>query len=116
MAAAEKAFAEAAVTAHTEMAEIHEQASADAERIIAELRGAAAAEIERVRRHGMDRVEQVRRQLREELGHDLTVAVLDRAEFVVRERLQLSRARSDSIDRFLDDLAVQAELAEELRG
>ncbi|MGY1898142.1 F0F1 ATP synthase subunit B family protein [Nocardia gipuzkoensis] len=115
LAAAEQAFAEAAVTARTEMADIHEQASADAEWIIAELRGATAAEIERVRRHGMDRVEQVRRQLREELGHDLTVAVLDRAELVVRERLHLPRARSDSIDRFLDDLAVQAELADELR-
>ncbi|MBF6475401.1 MULTISPECIES: F0F1 ATP synthase subunit B family protein [Nocardia] len=116
LAAAERAFAEAAVTARAEMAEIHEQASVDAERIIAELRGATAAEIERVRRHGMDRVEQVRRQLRDELGYDLTVAVLDRAESVVRERLQLPRARSDSIDRFLDDLAVQAELADELRG
>ncbi|WP_280247846.1 hypothetical protein [Nocardia abscessus] len=58
----------------------------------------------------------MRRQLREELGRDLTVAVLDRAEFVVRERLELPRARSDSIDRFLVDLAVQAELAEELLG
>ncbi|WP_431969064.1 hypothetical protein [Nocardia sp. bgisy134] len=116
LAAAERAFAEAAASARTEVAHIHEEARADAERIVAELRRTAAAEVERVRRYGVDRIAQVNRQLREELGHDLTVAVLDRTECVVRERLVSPGAVSDSIDRFLDELGLHAGLAEELRS
>ncbi|MEU2252467.1 hypothetical protein ABZ540_04735 [Nocardia xishanensis] len=116
LAAAERAFAEAAATARTEVAQIHEEARADAERILAELRRTAAAEVARVRGYGERRVAQVNRQLREELGQDLTAAVLDRTEFVVAERLGSPEAVSDSIDRFLDELAVHAGLAEELRN
>ncbi|MEV0033526.1 hypothetical protein [Nocardia sp. NPDC050793] len=116
LAAAERAFAEAAATARTEVAHIHEEARADAERILAELRRTAAAEVDRVRGYGADRVAQVNRQLREELGQDLIAAVLDRAEYVVRERLDAPSAVSGSIDRFLDELAVHARLAEEHRG
>ncbi|MBF6300955.1 hypothetical protein IU459_25910 [Nocardia amamiensis] len=105
LAAAERAFAEADAMACIEVARIHREAHADAERILAELRETAAAEVERVRRHGLDHLQQVRRQLREELGHDLTTTVLDRAEFMVRERLDSPGARSDSIDRVLDELA-----------
>ncbi|WP_330230625.1 hypothetical protein OHA40_32550 [Nocardia sp. NBC_00508] len=109
LAAAERAFAEAAATADIEAAHIRREARADAERILAELRNTTAAEVERVRRQGMDRLQQVHRQLLEELGHNLTTTVLDRAEFVVRERLDSPRARSDSIDTFLDELAGLAE-------
>ncbi|WP_157172402.1 F0F1 ATP synthase subunit B family protein [Nocardia pneumoniae] len=105
LAAAERAFAEADARACSEVTRIHREAHADAERILAELRETAAAEVERVRRHGLDHLRQVRRQLREELGHDLTTAVLDRAESVLRERLDSPDARSDSIDRVLDELA-----------
>ncbi|MFI5779863.1 hypothetical protein [Nocardia sp. NPDC051570] len=106
LAAAERAFAEAAATAQAEVADIHREARADAEWIVAEVRKTAAAEVDRVRRHGMDRVAQVRRQLRHDIGHDLTVAALDRTEAVVRERLDSPRARSASIDRFLEELAA----------
>ncbi|WP_454197184.1 F0F1 ATP synthase subunit B family protein [Nocardia sp. Marseille-Q1738] len=109
LAAAERVFAEADARARIEVAHIHREARTDAERILAELRKTAAAEVERVRRHGMDHLQQVRRQLREELGHDLTTTVLDRAERVVRERLGSPGARSDSIDRVLDELAGVAE-------
>ncbi|MEV6325706.1 hypothetical protein AB0M45_31745 [Nocardia sp. NPDC051787] len=113
LAAAERAFAEADTRACIEVAHIHREARADAERILAELRKTAAAEVERVRRHGMDHLQQVRRQLREELGHDLSTTVLDRAEFVVRKRLDSPGARSDSIDLVLDELA---DVAEKLPG
>ncbi|RDI64906.1 F0F1 ATP synthase subunit B family protein [Nocardia pseudobrasiliensis] len=106
LAAAERAFAEAAATARAEVADIHREARADAERIVAQVRETAAAEVDRVRRHGMARVAQLRRQVREDLGHDLTAAVLDRAEAVVRDRLDSPKAKSDSIDRFLAELAA----------
>ncbi|MCM6774716.1 hypothetical protein NDR87_12710 [Nocardia sp. CDC159] len=109
LAAAERAFAEAVAAAATEVAQIQREARDDAERIVAELRETAAAEVERVRIHGMDRVARVQRQLRAELGHDLTVALLDRAESVVRERFDSVAARSASIDRFLDELASAGE-------
>ncbi|MBF6327659.1 hypothetical protein [Nocardia transvalensis] len=106
LTAAEQAFAEAITRARTEVAHIHREALEDAEHIVADMRRAAATEIERVRKLGEDRIAQVQRRLQDELGHDLTTAVLDRVESIVRERLDSPRARSDSIDRFLDELAA----------
>ncbi|WP_431955679.1 hypothetical protein [Nocardia lijiangensis] len=114
LAAAERAFAEATAAAHAEVARIGREARDDADRIVAALRDTAAAEVERVRRQGLHHIAQVHRQLEEELTHELTTGVIDRAESIARDRLRSHRARSESIDHFLDELAIQARLAEEL--
>ncbi|MEV0338599.1 hypothetical protein AB0H49_06195 [Nocardia sp. NPDC050713] len=116
LAAAERAFAKAVAAAQVEVARIGHQARDDADRIVTELRDTAAAEVERVRREGLRNVALAHRQLEEELTHDLTTAVIDRAESIARDLLESPLARSSSIDRFLDELTARARATEDLSG
>lgn len=107
LAAAERAFAQSIADARTEVAAIRREARKDAEQILRSLRETAALEADRVHRQGLLNLAQVRRQLEDDLTHELTNAVIDRAESIVRDHQRSALARSQSIDRFLAVLATQ---------
>ncbi|RJO68275.1 hypothetical protein D5S18_33160 [Nocardia panacis] len=105
LAAAERAFAAAVHAAEAEVARIHREAREDAEGILAGLRETAATETIRVRRAGLRNLSRTRDRLEAELAGDLTTAVLDRTESILRERLESPEAKAESIDLFLAELA-----------
>lgn len=108
---AKSAYDSAVAEAQAELVRMREEARVDAERIIAQMREAAAAEVERVRRTGRDQVLQFRRQLMRDLEVDLSAAMLALTEEKVREQVGSPQARSESIERFLNDLEILANSA-----
>ena len=105
---AKRSYANAITEAHTELEQIRADARADAEYIVAQMREAAAAEVERVRRQGRDQVAQLRRQMVRDLETDLAAAMLAITEEKVRDQVATPEAKSDSIERFLEDLEILA--------
>lgn len=108
---AKAAYDSAMSEAQTELERMREEARVDADRIIAQMREAAAAEVERVRRQGRDQILQFRRQLIRDLEVDLSAAMLALTEEKVREHISTPQARSESIEKFLDDLEALANSA-----
>lgn len=96
----EAAVAQAAIAAE----HFAREACAEAERIIEQAREAAEAEAARVHRYGQEQIARLRGELTRELRSDLHTAVLASTEQQVRQRLEASKARTDSVDRFLDEL------------
>ncbi|WP_233434161.1 F0F1 ATP synthase subunit B family protein [Nocardia yamanashiensis] len=108
---AKAAYDSAMSEAQAELERMREEARVDADRIIAQMREAAAAEVERVRRQGRDQILQFRRQLIRDLEVDLSAAMLALTEEKVREHISTPQARSESIEKFLDDLEALANSA-----
>ncbi|NKY84914.1 hypothetical protein HGA07_04660 [Nocardia veterana] len=105
---AKRSYANALTEAHTELEQIRADARADAEFIVAQMREAAAAEVERVRRQGRDQIAQLRRQMVRDLETDLAAAMLAITEEKVRDQVGTPEAKSESIERFLEDLEILA--------
>ncbi len=105
---AKQAYDNAMAEAQKELERMRVDAQDDAEHIIAQMREAAAAEVERVRKQGREQILQLRRQLIRDLQTDLTAAMLDRTEEKVRIRITSPQAQSESIERFLEELEVLA--------
>ncbi|WP_405492479.1 hypothetical protein [Nocardia sp. NBC_00511] len=106
--AAKTAYDNAITEAKAELDRMREEARIDADRIIAQMREAAAAEVERVRKQGRDQILQYRRQMIRDLETDLAAAMLALTEEKVREQIGSPQARSESIDKFLEDLEALA--------
>ncbi len=105
---AKQSYANALTEAHAELEQIRADARADAEFIVAQMREAAAAEVERVRRQGRDQIAQLRRQMVRDLETDLAAAMLAITEEKVRDQVGTPGAKSESIERFLEDLEILA--------
>ena len=101
---AKQAYESALNEAERESARIRDDARADALQITGQLRAQADAEVARVAQHGRDQVVLARAQLIRELKTDLGTAAVDQAARRVREHLDADQAKSDSVDRFLDEL------------
>ncbi|MFD0359941.1 hypothetical protein ACFQZZ_00545 [Nocardia sp. GCM10030253] len=100
----EAALAQAGLAA----AQLEKDAHAAAERILADMREEAEEVAVRTKRHGLERIGQVRRELVHELRAGLHAAVLERTEHMVRHRLSSPQAKSGGVDRFLDELEAMA--------
>ncbi|MFI5780604.1 hypothetical protein [Nocardia sp. NPDC051570] len=105
---AKQSYDSAMAEAQSELERMRVDARDDAEHIIAQMREAAAGEVERVRKQGRDQILQLRRQLIRDLQTDLTTAMLDRTEEKVRLKITTVEAKSESIERFLEELETLA--------
>ncbi|MCM6775201.1 hypothetical protein NDR87_25195 [Nocardia sp. CDC159] len=105
---AKQAYDNAISEAQAELERLRADAREDAEHIIAQMREAADAEVERVRKQGRDQILQLRRQLVRDLQTDLTAAMIDRTEEKVRVKIDTPEAKSESIERFLEELEALA--------
>ncbi|MGZ8179401.1 F0F1 ATP synthase subunit B/delta [Williamsia sp. SKLECPSW1] len=101
---ARDAHANAVEEARATASQIREEARGDAQAIAEELAAQADAEVARIREHGTAQVELNRTNLVRGLRADLGLASVELAGSVVREHLQDSSARQDSIDRVIDEL------------
>lgn len=105
---AKQAYDNALAQAQAELETLRADAQTDAKFIVAQMREAAAAEVERVRKQGRARILQLRRQMVSDLETDLAAAMLELTEEKVRDRVSTPQAKSDSIERFLEDLEALA--------
>jgi F-type H+-transporting ATPase subunit delta len=112
LAEARHAFDEAVDEAHKESAKIRADAHTDAAQIAEQLRAQADAEVTRVSQHGREQVGLAHAQLIRELKADLGKAALTQAGRQVRDHLDSPQAKSESVDRFLDELEAMAGAAE----
>ncbi|WP_069167938.1 F0F1 ATP synthase subunit B family protein [Nocardia altamirensis] len=100
----EAALAQAALAATQFADEAHTAAAG-----ILEDAAAAAEELAlRTKRHGHERISRARREAVDELRAGLHAAVLERTEHTVRQRLTSAHAKSQGVDRILDELEVMA--------
>ncbi|QBS40696.1 hypothetical protein [Nocardia sp. CS682] len=105
---AKKVYDEGLAEAKAELAQLLEDAHADAEDIVVKMRETAAAEVERVRKQGRDQIELMRRQLIRDLKADFSQQVLMHTSDSVRDQVQSPQIKSDAVERFLDDLETMA--------
>ncbi|WP_024803454.1 ATP synthase F0F1 subunit delta [Nocardia sp. BMG51109] len=105
---AKQAYDSALAQAEVELEVMRAEARADAGHIIAQMREAAAAEVERVRKQGRAQIFQLRRQMVSDLEADLAAAMLELTEEKVRDQAASARAKSESIEKFLEDLEALA--------
>ncbi|MBF6175259.1 F0F1 ATP synthase subunit B family protein [Nocardia blacklockiae] len=108
LAEAKAAYDSALAQAQAELEVLRAEARADSELIIAQMREAAAAEVERVRKQGRAQILQLRRQMIRDLETDLAAAMLELTEEKVRDQVSTPQAKSESIERFLEDLEALA--------
>ncbi|MBB5918422.1 F-type H+-transporting ATPase subunit delta [Nocardia transvalensis] len=108
LAEAKQAYDSALAQAQAELEVLRADARADAEFIIAQMRDAAAAEVDRVRKQGRAQILQLRRQMIRDLETDLAAAMLELTEEKVRDQVSTPRAKSESIEKFLEDLEALA--------
>jgi|GEM_PF-4283604 len=105
---AKRSYDNALAEAQTELERLRADARADADHIIAQMREAASAEVERVRKQGRDQIGQLHRQMVRDLQAELVTNMLDRTEERVRQQVATLQAKSDSVEKFLEDLEVMA--------
>ncbi|MCG5430689.1 F0F1 ATP synthase subunit B/delta [Mycobacterium sp. MYCO198283] len=105
---ADAAHAKALDEAKRESKRITEEARADAERIREQLRAQADAEVERIKIQGAQQVQLLHAQLVRQLRAELGVQSVRRAGELVREHVSDSERQSQTVDRFLDELADMA--------
>ncbi|KAA8880037.1 hypothetical protein F3087_42265 [Nocardia colli] len=105
---AKQVYDEGMAEAKAELAQLLEDAHADAEDIVVKMREAAAAEVERVGKQGRDQIELMRRQLIRDLKADFSKQVMAHTTESVREQVQSPQIKSDAVERFLDDLQAMA--------
>ncbi|WP_241387125.1 F0F1 ATP synthase subunit B [Rhodococcus sp. CH91] len=111
---AEEAQAEAAAAleqyrsqlaeARTEAAQIREEARAQGQQIIADMKAQAQEESDRIVAAGHSQLQAQRQQIVAELRSDLGRSSVDLAEKILGEALTDDVKRAGSIDRFLDEL------------
>jgi F-type H+-transporting ATPase subunit b len=119
---AEAAQAEAAATkqeyerllqeAHTEAAQVREQARAEGSQIVAELRQRAQAEADRITAAAQQQIAAERQQAMNQLKAELGRLSIELASRVVGESLQDEARQSRVVDRFLDELETGTPVAE----
>lgn len=116
LAEAERKYSEAVSEARTEAAMIRDGARVDAQRISEEMSARADQEVERIRQRGEEHLallhQQVVRELRAEVGRQAS----ELASRIVREHLAAEGKRSETVDRFLDELEGMAEPERERAG
>lgn len=105
---AKNSYDNALVEAQVELERLRADARADADHIIVQMREAATAEVERVRKQGRDQIAQLHRQMVRDLQAELVTNMLDRTEERVRQQLATLQSKADSVDKFLEDLEVMA--------
>ena len=105
---AERAHEKAVERAHTEAAKIREDARADAQRISVQLQEQADVEVQRISHHGQEQIGLQRTQLIRQLRADHGSAAVQQAGTRVRDHLADPAAKSQSVDRFLDELEAMA--------
>ncbi|MBO0854627.1 MAG: hypothetical protein J2P18_12785 [Nocardia sp.] len=105
---AKQSYDKAVADAKTELEQIRADAHADADYIVSQMRDSAAEEVERVKKQGNDQLAQLRRQTVRDLEADLSAAMLSIAEEKVRNRVNTPEAKSESVERFLEDIELLA--------
>jgi F-type H+-transporting ATPase subunit b len=95
--------------ARTEAAQIRDNARAEGQRIIEEMRTTAQEESVRIVARGEEQLTMQRQQVVRELRGEIGTLATGLAERVVGETLADDPARQRTIDRFLDDLDVMAQ-------
>ena len=95
--------------ARTEAAQIRDNARAEGQRIIEEMRTTAQEESARIVARGEEQLTMQRQQVVRELRGEIGTLATGLAERVVGETLADDPARQRTIDRFLDDLDVMAQ-------
>jgi len=108
LARAESAHGKAVADAQVEASKIRADAGVDAEQIAEQLRAQSESEVARVDQHGRDQVVLARQQLIRRLKADLGATALAQADRQVRDHLGSTQAKSDSVDRFLDELEAMS--------
>lgn len=108
LAESKQAHDKAVREAEEEAKHIVEEARADAKSIAEQLRVQADAEVERVKVQGQQHVQLLRAQFVRQLRQDLGVEAVRRAGDLVRDHVSDPDARSDTVDRFLDELDAMA--------
>src|SRR5215203_3379627 len=94
--------------ARTEAAQIRDNARAEGQRIIEEMRATAQEESARIVQRGEEQLTVQRQQVVRELRGEIGTLATDLAERVVGESLADDPARQRTVDRFLDDLDEMA--------
>src|SRR5829696_5609144 len=94
--------------ARTEAAQIRDNARAEGQRIIEEMRATAQEESARIVARGEEQLTVQRQQVVRELRGEIGTLATDLAERVVGESLADDPARQRTVDRFLDDLDEMA--------
>lgn len=95
--------------ARTEAAQIRDNARAEGQRIIEEMRATAQEESARIVQRGEDQLTVQRQQVVRELRGEIGTLATQLAERVVGESLAADPARQRTVDRFLDDLDGMAQ-------
>jgi F-type H+-transporting ATPase subunit b len=95
--------------ARTEAAQIRDNARAEGQRIIEEMRTTAQEESARIVQRGEDQLTAQRQQVVRELRGEIGTLATQLAERVVGESLAADPARQRTVDRFLDDLDGMAQ-------
>ncbi|WP_069161492.1 F0F1 ATP synthase subunit B family protein [Nocardia altamirensis] len=116
LAKAKEVYENGLAEAKTELAQLLDDAKADAENIVVQMREAANAEVDRVRKQGRDQIELMRRQLIRDLKADFSASVLSHTTENVREQVNSPQVKSDAVEKFLDELEVMANNGSELRA
>ena len=94
--------------ARTEAAQIRDNARAEGQRIIEEMRTAAQEESARITARGEEQLTVQRQQVVRELRGEIGTLAVQLAERVIGETLSEDAARQRSVNRFLDDLDEMA--------
>ena len=95
--------------ARTEAAQIRDNARAEGQRIIEEMRATAQEESARIVQRGEEQLTVQRQQVVRELRGEIGTLATNLAERVVGESLSGDAARQRTVDRFLDDLDGMAQ-------
>jgi F0F1-type ATP synthase membrane subunit b/b' len=111
LAEARRAHDQAVANAADEATRIRQDAREDAAQIAEQLRAQADAEVARIQHQGQDQIVLARAQLISRLKADLGATALAQADRHVRDHLGSAQAKSDSVDRFLDELEAMAATA-----
>ncbi len=90
--------------ARTEAAQIRDQARADGQQILVELRAQAQEESARIVARGQEQIQAARQQVVNELRGQIGMLAVDLAGRVVGESLADDARRRGTVDRFLDEL------------
>ncbi|GAA5085611.1 hypothetical protein [Nocardia iowensis] len=102
--------------AKAELAQLIEDAHADAEQIVVKMRETAAAEVERVRKQGRDQIELMRRQLIRDLKTDFAASVMTHTADTVRDQVHSPQIKSDAVEKFLEELEAMANTGPAIRA
>lgn len=102
--AAEQKYQEALDEARTEAARIRDDARAQGQQILEELRRKAQAEQERIVAQGREQLSAERQQLVAELRAELGRLAVELAGRIVGESLEAEARRSGTVERFLSEL------------